>query len=100
MARNYTQTKYIRTACTQAVFARRNAEAILTIAPFTAAIPVSLAPLSDVAKLEGSRHGRAPQRLGVRHMSWRARARSRRSSNVRESYGRPGTLRDRGPVRR
>src|SRR5258707_13479158 len=44
MAQNYTQTKYIRTACTQAVVARRNADAILTIAPFTAAISVSPAP--------------------------------------------------------
>jgi hypothetical protein len=58
MAQNYTQTTYI-----QAIVARRNADAILTIAPFAAAIPVSPAPLSDVEKLEGSRHGRAPQRL-------------------------------------
>ncbi len=65
MAQNYTQTKYMQTACTQAVVARRNADAILTIAPFAAVISVSPAPLSDVEKLECSPRGPAPQRLVV-----------------------------------
>jgi hypothetical protein len=85
MAQNYTQPTY-----TQAVVARRNADAILTIARFAAAIPVSPAPLFDVEKLEGSRRGRAPQRFGVHGMSWRARPRSRRPSDGRESYGEGG----------
>jgi len=65
MAQNYIQTRYIRTACTQVVVARRNADAILAIARFAAAIPVSPAPLSVFEKREGLRRGRAPQRLGV-----------------------------------
>jgi hypothetical protein len=66
MAQNYTQTRYIRTACTQAVVAHRNADAILAIARFVAAILVSPAPLSVFEKREGLRRGRAPQRLGLR----------------------------------
>jgi len=100
MAQNYTQTRYIRTACTQVAVARRNAGAILAIARIAAAILGSPAPLSNVEKRKGSR--RVVRRNGsvCVHMSWRGRPRSRRSRSVRKFCGRPWTRRDRGPVRR
>jgi hypothetical protein len=52
MAQNYTQQSYIRQSYTESVTTRRNAVAILAIAPLAAAISVSPAPLSDVEKLE------------------------------------------------
>src|SRR5260370_1753347 len=70
MAQNYTQTKYIQTACTQAVVARRSTDAILTIAPFTAAISVSPAPLSDVEKLEARLAVVRRNGLVRIHVSW------------------------------
>ena len=47
MARNYTKN-----LTTQSVTTRRNAVAILAVAPLAAAISVSPAPLSNVEKLE------------------------------------------------
>jgi len=64
MAQNYTQTTY-----TQAFVARRNADAILTIAPFTAAISVS-PPLSNVEKLEARVAVVRRNGLVCMHMSW------------------------------
>ena len=65
MAQNYTQTTY-----TQAFVARRNADAILAIAPFTAAISVSPAPLSNVEKLEARLAVMRRNGLVHMHVSW------------------------------
>ena len=100
MARNYTQTRYIRTACTQAVVARRNADAILAIARFAAAIPVSPAPLSVFEKREGLRHGRATLRLGVHAHELEGEAAITTIAQRAGVLRRLLTGRDRGPVRR
>ncbi len=70
MARNYTQQSDIRDGCAESVATRRNALAILAVAPLAAAISVSPAPLSDVEKLEARlvvmrRHG-----LVRMHVTW------------------------------
>ncbi len=81
MAQNYTQTTY-----TQAFVARRNADAILAIAPFTAAISVSPAPLSNVEKLEA--------RLAVMRRNGLVRMHVRGAAATMTTEQRAGVLRD------
>jgi hypothetical protein len=81
MAQNYTQTTY-----TQAFVARRNADAILAIAPFTAAISVSPAPLSNVEKLEA--------RLAVMRRNGLVRMHVRVAAATMTTGQRAGVLRD------
>ena len=80
MAQNYTQQSYIQQSyiqqsCaeqsyTESVTSRRNAFAILAIAPLAAAISVSPAPLSDVEKLEARLVVMRHDGLVRMHVSW------------------------------
>jgi hypothetical protein len=76
MAQNYTQN------ATQSVTARRNAVAILEIAPLAAAISVSPAPLSDVETLEARLVVTNRNGLARMYVSWSPEQRPRRGLPV------------------
>jgi hypothetical protein len=75
MAQNYTQQSHTAQSCAEqgysaSVTARRNAVAILAIAPLAAAISVSPAPQSDVEKLEARLVVMRRNGLVRMHVSW------------------------------
>jgi hypothetical protein len=70
MAQNYTQQSCAEQSYTESVATRRNALAILAIAPFAAAISVSPAPLCDVEKLEARLVVMRRNGLVRMHVTW------------------------------
>jgi hypothetical protein len=70
MAQTYTQQSCAEQSYTESTTTRRNAVAILAIAPLAAAISVSPAPLSNVEKLEARLVVMRRNGLVRMHVTW------------------------------